>query len=342
MNSLLTVLSLDPGHVTKGTDVARIVASTIDQARVGIKDGDVIVIDATLVAVSQSGVQTGVSAEDFARAVHTHSLTPVAARTYGYPPSTMRLVRTPHNTVELNAGLHIDKGNLILPVNSPDDTAAHLHEQLRREYGVRLGLILSTTLPHPYRQGQRPASLAHVGIETQKRADEIACAAALTDIEHKCAVVRGTDAGLTDTPPAKDPLGPFASWFHHGSAESVYIALGIDPDKTPAPSGDDSDDVLTKVTRAITAVRLGPARTPGENAWRIRPAGAGSWIEIEPAHIDLTSHAGGHPLMEATVGLGGLVERLTTALAVEGLRASATYSWGAKGTSEGAQVDVYA
>lgn len=340
MNSLLTVLSLDPGTVTHGTDLARILITTIDNARVSIKDGDVIAIDNKLASIAQGGVQTGVGAEEFTRATKDHSVETIAARTYGYPPSTMRLVRTPHNTVELNAGISIDNGSLILPLNDPRATAEQLHESFRREYGVRLGLVLTTSIPHPFRHGQRPASLASAGIESQRVADEIACAAALTDIDMGFAVVRGTDAGLADDPGAHDTLGPFAEWFAHGAAESVYIALGIDPEKAPPLSGDDTDDILTKVTRAISAVRLGPARTPGENAWRIRPAGSGSRIEIDPAKVELTSHAGGHPMMEATVGLGALVDRLTTALAVEQLDVTVTYVWGERGTSEGAHLDV--
>lgn len=340
MNSLLTVLSLDPGTITRGANLPRALISTIDQARVGIKDGDAIVVDTKLVSLSLNGSRSGLSAEDFAQVTREYSVTPVAARTFGYPPSTMRLVRTPHDTVELNAGITVENGTLILPLDNPQAHAEGIHEQLRREYGVRLGLVLSTTLPHPFRQGQRPAALASVGIDSQRTADEIASAAALTGIDLGFAVVRGTDAGMADAPRPQDPLGPYAQWFKLGSAESVYVAMGIAPDKAPALSGDDSDDVLTRVTRAITAVRLGPARATGENAWRISPAGSGSRIDIQPSKVEPTSQSGGHPLMEATVGLGALIDRLLTALHVEGLNGSVSYLWEKSGTCDGAAIDV--
>ena len=340
MNSLLTALSLNPGTITQGADLARILITTIDNARVSIKDGDVIAIDHKLVAIALHGTTSGAGAEEFAQAIRDHSRETIAARTYGYPPSTMRLVRTPHNTVELNAGISVTNGTLILPLDDPQASAEKLHDTFRREYGVRMGLVLTTSLPHPFRHGQRPAALASVGIESQRTADEIASAASLTDISMGLAVIRGTDAGMTNEAIDHDTLGPFADWFAHGSAESVYLAMGIDPQKTPALSGDDTDDILTKVTRAISAVRLGTPRTPGENAWRIRPAGSGSRIEIDPANIELTSHAGGHPMMKATVGLGALIDRLTTALAIENLDVSVDYVWGERGTTEGAHVDV--
>ncbi|MGO3557862.1 MAG: coenzyme F420-0:L-glutamate ligase, partial [Brevibacterium aurantiacum] len=94
-----------------------------------------------------------------------------------------------------------------------------------------------------------------------------------------------------------------------------------------AAAGDNSDDILERVSRAIRVVRAGASRTPGQAAWRMRIEGSGSRITMGPSDSPATPQAGGPPLLEAMVGLGSLVERMHTALFAEDLSATTKWEW---------------
>ena len=116
-------------------------------------------------------------------------------------------------------------------------------------------------------------------------------------------------------------------WFRYGHVEAVQRGLGVTDLPGSAPAGDNGDDILERVSRAIRLVRAGQSRTPGHAAWRMRIEGSGSRITLSPSDSPATAQSGGPPLLEAMVGLGSLVERLHTALFAEDLSASTHYQW---------------
>jgi coenzyme F420-0:L-glutamate ligase/coenzyme F420-1:gamma-L-glutamate ligase len=67
--------------------------------------------------------------------------------------------------------------------------------------------------------------------------------------------------------------------------------------------------------------------------------GSGALIRVRPRPGG-GSQADGHPLVEAAVGLGSLIERIATSLAAEDLRCETAWLWEDSGAPGGADIRI--
>lgn len=371
---LLTAYAI-PGirQIGPGDDLAVEIAWAIANNRVQIKDGDILVIASKLIAKAEGRIRTATDRAEFEKLVAENSTGTVAARTFQTAdgPAMVEIARTRIGTVQAAAGLDRSNTNgaeeaVLLQPADPDAAAEQLRAALSERLGAQLGIIISDSTSRPWRAGVADIALGAAGIEvlddqrgqaddTGRRqsvtvravADEIAAAADLVKGSSRglpAAVVRGMAAHVR----AGDSAGGARSlsrefsedWFRYGHVEAVHRSLGCRHLDVAPASADGDDDILTKVSRALAVVRRGAARTPGQSAWRLRVAGAGGQILISPADTPARSKAGGHPLLEATLGLGALVDRLQSALWCEDLQASTQYTWAENGSPTGARLSI--
>ncbi|GAA4515955.1 coenzyme F420-0:L-glutamate ligase [Brevibacterium yomogidense] len=363
------------GRVRPGTDLGREIGGAITASGLDLKDGDVLVVASKVVAKAEGSVATARTRADVEQLVDAHTHHTVARRRYG-SGVTVSVVRTRSGTVQAAAGL--DQSNtdadtdVILHPRDPDASAAALLASLTERFQVRLGIIVSDSTSRPWRVGVFDFALGCAGIDpldsqrglpddsgrTQQItvravADSITQAADLVKGAARgrpVAIVRGVGEVLTrrDTATAAGsgaaaltrPLED--DWFRTGHVEAAWNALGVDP-ADPAltpPSGDGADDILTRTTRALAVARAGDPRTPGQAGWRLSVTGSGSSIRIRPRPGFAPSEVSGHPLVEAAVGLGALVERIATSLAAEDLRCDTAWLWDDTGAPGGADIRI--
>ena len=320
--SLATAFGIAAGFPQNPLDTDRtaaLIAADIDRARVEIRDDDIIAVRADFVSACQ-GRLLPADSPDVETSVAEATRALIASRTFNGTP--VRLTFTSNGTVEFNGGHRAKGQTVIAPVRHPHRWAAGAGAWLRSYFSADIGVVIFQDLPHPFRRGQRAGSLASYGVVDQRTADHAAATAALTAEESTLAIIRAHSSSpvVPDAPtehPAEtfDETGGLAPWFRLGWAEACQSALGAHPEGLRPISGTRHDDILAHVSRAIATVRSGPARVPGEDGWRFVPMGSGARVLIEPATQTTVEDP------RATIGLGALVERFSSALWIEGLRA---------------------
>ncbi|MGO1439105.1 MAG: coenzyme F420-0:L-glutamate ligase [Brevibacterium yomogidense] len=357
------------GRIGPGTDLGREIGGAITASGLDLKDGDVLVVASKVVAKAENSLARAATRQDFERLVDAHSRHTVVRRRYS-SGVTVNVVRTASGTVQAAAGL--DQSNtdgdddVLLHPQDPDASAARLRDAFSHRFGVRLGVLVSDTTSRPWRVGVSDFVLGCAGIDpldsqrgepddagrpqqvtVRAVADAIAQAADLVKGSARgrpVAIVRGVSEVVTDAGPGAAGLSrPLSDdWFRTGHVEAAWTALGVDPADpgiTP-PSGDDSDDILARATRALAVARGGAPRTPGQAGWRLTLTGSGSAIRVRPRPETGRSESSGHPLVEAAVGLGSLIERIATALAAEDLRCETDWIWQDSGAPGGADLRI--
>lgn len=357
------------GRITPGTDLGRELGGAIRSSGLDLKDGDVVVVASKIVAKAEGALATASSRADVVALVAARTRHTVARRRYG-SGTTVSIVRTPAGTVQAAAGLDRsnteDAHDVILHPDDPDASAEALRASLADRFGVRTAVIVSDTTSRPWRVGVGDFALGCAGLQpldsqqglpddsgrvqevtVRAVADAIAQAADLVKGAARgrpVAIVRGVGEHVIPGPgPGAAPLNrPLDDdWFRTGHVESAWAALGADP-ADPAvrpPSGDGADDILARATRALAIARSGTARTPGQGSWRLTVTGSGALIRVRPRPGG-GSQADGHPLVEAAVGLGSLIERIATSLAAEDLRCETAWLWEDSGAPGGADIRI--
>ncbi|TWC03573.1 coenzyme F420-0:L-glutamate ligase/coenzyme F420-1:gamma-L-glutamate ligase [Brevibacterium jeotgali] len=357
------------GRIRPGTDLGREIGGAMTASGLDLKDGDVVVVASKVVAKAENALARAGTRQDFERLVDAHSRHTVVRRRYS-SGVTVNVVRTASGTVQAAAGL--DQSNtdgdddVLLHPQDPDASAARLRTSLSDRFGVHLGVIVSDTSSRPWRVGVSDFVLGCAGIDpldsqrgepddagrpqqvtVRAVADAIAQAADLVKGSARgrpVAIVRGVSEVVTESGTGGAGLSrPLSDdWFRTGHVEAAWTALGVDP-ADPAitpPSGDDSDDILARATRALAVARSGAPRTPGQAGWRLTLTGSGSSIRVRPRPEASRPESAGHPLVEAAVGLGALVERIATALAAEDLRCETDWLWEDTGAPGGADIRI--
>jgi coenzyme F420-0:L-glutamate ligase/coenzyme F420-1:gamma-L-glutamate ligase len=167
-------------RVTPGMDVAALLGDAIDASRVGLKDGDVIVVCQKVVSKAEGAVVAldTVDPSPFARTVakqaeeaHDPRLVEVVLR------ETARVVRnegghliveTRHGWVCANAG--VDQSNglapdvvTLLPADA-DASARRLLDVLAKRFARRLAVVVTDTFGRPWRQGQIDVAIGCAGM----------------------------------------------------------------------------------------------------------------------------------------------------------------------------------
>ena len=354
MNDRLLTVYAPPveEEITPGSDLSAVLINALRRNRIDLKDGDILVVASKVVSKAEGRLRTVADRAEFEELVEQTGTHLVAERSYR-SGTTVQVVRTPAGTVQAAAGLDQSNsgGAVILHPLDSDRSADGLRRRVEQAFEVRIGLVISDTSSRPWRVGVGDIAIGlsgFSGLDDQRGrpdddgrvqtvtvravADEIAAAADLVKGSSRglpMALVRGAggylDNGQRGARALSRDLGE--DWFRHGHVEAIQRGLGVTDLHGSAPAGDNSDDILERVSRAIRVVRAGQSRTPGHAAWRMRIEGSGSRITLSPSDSPATAQSGGPPLLEAMVGLGSLVERLHTALFAEDLSASTRYHW---------------
>ncbi|HEX2705664.1 MAG TPA: coenzyme F420-0:L-glutamate ligase, partial [Candidatus Lustribacter sp.] len=246
-------------EVSPGDDLAGLLAAAATGSRIGLDDGDVLVVSSKVVSKAL-GLRS--PDEDRESVVRQESRYVVAERRAG--EVTTRIVRASAGPVMAAAG--VDASNtggdpvvLRLP-HDPDGVCRDLRERLRTRHDAgRIAVVLTDTAGRPWRIGQTDFALGAAGLRcvddlrgrldadgrplhvtSRAVADELAAAADL--VKGKTArcpavVVRGL-AHLVE-----DDDGPGATallrvgdgdWFGYGAAEAVRASLGVEPGSAAA------------------------------------------------------------------------------------------------------------
>jgi coenzyme F420-0:L-glutamate ligase/coenzyme F420-1:gamma-L-glutamate ligase len=158
---LITVLEGIP-EIARDDNLAEIIGEALVRSPDGIQDGDILVVTSKIVSKAE-GRQ--VPAADREAAITSETVRVVASRPY--PGGVTRIVENRQGLVLAAAG--VDNSNtpegtvLLLPID-PDASARRLCGDLRRKFGIRIGVILSDTLGRPWREGQTDAAIGAAGL----------------------------------------------------------------------------------------------------------------------------------------------------------------------------------
>lgn len=354
MNDRLLTVYAPPvdEDITAGSDLAAILINALRRNRIDLKDGDILVIASKVVSKAEGRLCSVADRAEFEDLVKDSSAHLVAERTYA-SGTTVQVVRTHSGTVQAAAGLDQSnsRGAVVLHPHDSDRSADGLRALVEQAFSVRIGVVISDTTSRPWRVGVGDFALGlsgFSGLDDQRGkpdddgrvqsvtvravADEIAAAADLVKGSSRglpMALVRGAGGYLNNGRDGAKVLNRdiVEDWFRFGHVEAIQRGLGVTELPGRAAAGDNGDDILERVSRAIRVVRAGHSRTPGHGAWRMRIEGSGSRITMSPSQSPATAQSDGPPLLEAMVGLGSLVERMHTALYAEDLSASTKWQW---------------
>ena len=307
MTARSSVVTLTPllgfPEVRHGDDLAEIVLKALQDNRIELLDGDILVVSSKIVSKAM-GLSAPLADRD--EMVASQTVRVVAERIS--PLGVTRIVETVAGPVMAAAG--VDASNtadasivLVLPVD-PDAVAAEIRGgvtigwEAQSGRHLRLGVVLSDTAGRPWRTGQVDFALGAAGIQvvddlrgsidadgrmlsvTERCiADEVAAAADL--VKGKAtgvpvAHIRGLGQyvpGLDSISGARVPgardlvrTGP-GDWFSLGQAEAVRAALGVDPGSVEASAvGMSSMNVETVADKAGRALRVALLTCPEASA----------------------------------------------------------------------------
>ncbi len=158
---IITALEGIP-EIANNDNLAGIIGDALAKSAVGLQDGDILVVTSKIVSKAE-GRQ--VPAADREAAITAETVRLVASRPY--PGGLTRIVENRQGLVLAAAG--VDNSNtpegtvLLLPVD-PDASARRLCADLREQFGVTIGVILSDTLGRPWREGQTDAAIGAAGL----------------------------------------------------------------------------------------------------------------------------------------------------------------------------------
>jgi len=158
---IITALEGIP-EISNNDHLARIIGDALAKSPHGLQDGDILVVTSKIVSKAE-GRQ--VPAADREAAITAETVRLVASRPY--PGGLTRIVENRQGLVLAAAG--VDNSNtpegtvLLLPVD-PDASARRLCADLRQQFGVTIGVILSDTLGRPWREGQTDAAIGAAGL----------------------------------------------------------------------------------------------------------------------------------------------------------------------------------
>ncbi len=153
-------------EVSRGDNLAALIAESIRNASLEVKDKDIFVVAQKIVSKAEGQVLKLEDIEPSAKAqrwARDHGkdarLVEVVLRESKRVLRMERgllIVETQHGFVCANAGVdtsNIASGQVTLLPKDSDRSAAQIRQDLEREFGVRLALIVSDTFGRPWREG---------------------------------------------------------------------------------------------------------------------------------------------------------------------------------------------
>ncbi len=327
-----------PTGIRAGDRLASLLAQAFDRAGVEVRDGDVLAISAAAVGSAAGLAQTCADAAQFRTLVDAASRRRLAERSVHGELVSVDLVPGGDEAL-VDAGLLRPAsfpGTVVTALPDPPTIAAALRSSLRGYFRADIGIVLVTPDLRPGAAAGALRPLSTAGRVAAPQASAAAAALVLA-ADRPAAVVRTAEGPSDDHATSVTAVG---CWFQPAAYEAARAAIGAHAIGQPAPSADAADDVGVRVERALDAVRQGAGRIVGEDAWTLDTHGAGSVVTIAPAPQPARSGAGGHPLLEATIGLGALCDRVLCALRIEGLHGDVDLEWGATGAPIGARIPI--
>lgn len=212
IRAVLLLPLTDVPEVGGTTPLGTVITGAIERSQIGLEPGDILVVCQKLVSKAEGRV---VRLADVVPSAFARQLGPDLRKDPRLIEVVLRetrrivrmerghlIVETPQGWVCANAG--VDESNapgdgwvVLLPAD-PDASAARLHEDLHRHFGIRVPVILTDTFGRPWREGLVEFALGVAGMaplldlrgETDRQgkrldhtvvavADEIAAAAGL-------------------------------------------------------------------------------------------------------------------------------------------------------------------
>ncbi|MFJ5956472.1 coenzyme F420-0:L-glutamate ligase [Paenarthrobacter sp. NPDC092416] len=162
MSGLLVTAIEGIPEISRHDNLAQMIGDALAKSPERLQDGDILVVTSKIVSKAE-GRQ--VPATDREAAITAETVRLVASRPY--PGGITRIVENRQGLVLAAAG--VDNSNtpegtvLLLPID-PDASARRLCTDLRRHFGVTIGVILSDTLGRPWREGQTDAAIGAAGL----------------------------------------------------------------------------------------------------------------------------------------------------------------------------------
>lgn len=222
----VTIVALPTAHrFAAGDDLATHLLAALDDARVELRDHDVVCVASKVVSLAE-GALVALPGDD--PAARRRLAADIATTVVAASPQVL-VTRTRHGFVAANGGIdtsNVPAGHALLLPDDPDASADRLRRDLRTRTGADVGVVITDTFGRPWRVGQTEVALGVAG--TVALRDERGTA----DLDDRQlavtqAAVADEIAGAADLVRAKASGTPFV------------VVRGLPPSTGPHGSGQD-------------------------------------------------------------------------------------------------------
>ena len=169
-------------EVGKGALLAPLIVDALNNLKISLEPDDVVVITQKIVskaeghAVSLTDVHPSPRAVELAHRIgydprHVEVILSESVRVVREAPRVL-ITETRHGFVCANAG--VDRSNtggsevVVLLPERPDESARELREQLQRQTGVAVGVVISDSFGRPWREGQVNVAIGSSGVQPRR------------------------------------------------------------------------------------------------------------------------------------------------------------------------------
>lgn len=169
-------------EVGKGALLAPLIVDALNNLKISLEPDDVLVITQKIVskaeghAVSLTDVHPSPRAVELAHRIgydprHVEVILSESVRVVREAPRVL-ITETRHGFVCANAG--VDRSNtggselVVLLPERPDESARELREQLQRQTGVEVGVVISDSFGRPWREGQVNVAIGSSGVQPRR------------------------------------------------------------------------------------------------------------------------------------------------------------------------------
>ena len=149
-------------EIAPGDDVADAIRHAVEQSRVELIDGDVLVVTHKIVSKAEGRVIEGGDDESYRAAVEGEARTILRRR------GDLVITQTNHGFICANAGVdrsNVPAGRAVLLPSDPDRSAHGIRMRLRQATGIDVPVIISDTFGRPWRRGQTDIAIGVSGME---------------------------------------------------------------------------------------------------------------------------------------------------------------------------------
>ncbi len=165
--------------INKGDDPAKAIINGLDESKITLEDGDIVVVTEKIVAKAEGRLISLREVNPSENAVEIAEKTGKDPRLvelilkesrkvlrYG---KNFLIVETHHGFVCANAGIdqsNVPQGYAKLLPRSPDSSAASIRRSLEKAMGKRLGVVIADSFGRPFRRGSVGVAIGASGVIT--------------------------------------------------------------------------------------------------------------------------------------------------------------------------------